>query len=911
MKQNIKNENKLNPNISELNTNPETGLTSQEVLKNRELFGENILKTHKKINPFIAFLNQFKDFMIILLLIAACASISVTIWEHVSGHLVDKTDKIIAYTEPAIILLVVVLNSMLGAYQEVKSDQAVRALEKINEQNAKVLRDGRVQNIPAVDIVPGDILIVEAGDTISADAKLIQSFNLMTVESSLTGESVPVSKDFKFVPQDEKIIAEQKNKIFSGTYVTNGRGVAIVYATGKGTVIGQINKMIQEEEQQITPLQIKLNKLSKIFGYSGIALLFLSLIIQVLLSNSLTGDWAKADVYTNSLITSISLAVAAIPEGLIPFTTVILAIGVSWMAKNNAIVKNLPAIEALGSTNVICSDKTGTLTQNKMVVQNLFYKNHLLKDDNSKTDFNELVKKFILCSDAEVHWENNKFEEVGDPTETGVLIYGYEKGIVKSDLFQTYKKIGALPFDSDRKMMSVLIEMDTHNLLITKGAPDVIFSRLTNSNDQAVHVNEEWSNQAYRVLAVATKKLPKSQNSISLDDENNFDFEGLVALIDPPREEVKTSILEAKNAGIKTVMITGDHLTTAVAIGKQLGIYNDSDLVITGAQLAQMSQEELINQVQSISIYARVNPEDKLRIVKAWQHHNKVVAMTGDGVNDAPALKASDIGCAMGITGTDVSKQAANVILTDDNFSTITKAVKSGREIYDKIKTVVLNLLISSITEIIVMLVGLFAFRFIFKDSIGQAEFWILSASQLLWINLLTHGLPAIALGMVHSGDNVMNRAPYSKNETIFSRGMGTNLIIQSVTLSILSLVSYGIVGMIAQQNNIQGVEFIKLTSTACFVTMGIGASLSSLNLMSKKNLILCSFKQFYLVYLASVFSLFCVLAAAYIPGLNSVFKMFTGEYIAIYIYIPILLGLGLIMMNEVIKVFNNFILKK
>ncbi|WP_407940483.1 cation-translocating P-type ATPase [Mycoplasmopsis ciconiae] len=888
------------------------GLSDQQVHSQRQKYGFNKLTSSKKINPFMAFVNQFKDFMIILLLIAAAISIAVAIYEQVTKSDSSTTDTIIRFVEPFIILLVVVLNSILGAYQEVKSDQAVKALEKVNASNSKVIRNGKMINILSIDIVPGDIIVVEAGDTINADAILKNSSNLQVVEASLTGESTAVDKDYLAQESDSEILAEQKNKIFSGTYVTNGRAVALVVATGKNTVIGRVNSLIQNEVQTQTPLQIKLNKLSKIFGYSGIVLLFVSLVAQILLNNVISGVWNNPEIYTNSLITAISLAVAAIPEGLITFTTVLLAIGVAYMTKENAIIKNLPAIETLGSTNIICSDKTGTLTQNKMLIQDLYFENQLLSEnDNNYSKFNLLVKQALLCTDAQVHFKNkNDFEEVGDPTETGIIISAYQNSIDKNTVEKENKRLFSLPFDSNRKMMSVLVEYPEYNLVITKGAPDVIFSKLKENTDffNAQKINEIWANKAYRVLAVATKKVAKDKTTLTFEDENNLEFSGLVALMDPPRVEVKESIKECLRAGIKPVMITGDHLTTAVAIAKELNIYHEGDLAINGSDLAKMSDQELFEQVQKISVYARVNPEDKLRIVKAWQKHNQVVAMTGDGVNDAPALKASDIGCAMGITGTDVSKQAANIILTDDNFSTIVKAVKGGREIFDKIKTVILNLLISSLSEIIVMLFGLFAFRFIFNQQIGaDTDFWVLSATQLLWINLLTHGLPAIALGMVHSGDDVMNRKPFNKNESIFARGMGKNLIFQSLVLSFLGLLSYFVVAIIATSLNIRGEEFVKVTSTACFVSVGIAASLSALNLMSQKSLFKCSLKTYKLVYLASIFSLLCVVFAAYVPGVRTVFKMY--DPLSAYDYrlwlIPVFLGMGLILANEIKKLFS------
>lgn len=894
----------MDTNIEELinSTDIKTGLSTEKVELNREKYGKNILTQNKKVNPFIAFLNQFKDFMIILLLIAAVISFGVAFYELYTNKDRSSTEIIISFVEPFIILLVVALNSMLGAYQEVKSDQAVRALEKINEQNAKVIRNGITITIPASELVVGDLIVIESGDTISADAKIIEAYNFYVVESSLTGESVAIEKNADKNIKETNILAEKTNVVFSGTYSTNGRALAVVYSVGKNTEIGKINNLIQEQKTTTTPLQDKLNKMGKLFGWAGIILLFVSLIIQIVLINTLKGTWTNIDVYSNSLITAISLAVAAIPEGLVTFTTVLLAIGVSKMAKENAIIKSLPAIETLGSTNIICSDKTGTLTQNKMTVVDLFSENKLLSETKDKTSFKQILSAAIACSDAEINIVDKELIEVGDPTETGIIRAGLDIDLTKNEILEKYKKVSALPFDSERKLMSVLLENNSRKIMITKGAPDIIFN-LTNADKKFRELNEQWSNKAYRVIAVAKKEMPSDTEAINFNDEKDLEIVGLIALIDPPREEVKQSILECLNAGVKPVMITGDHITTAVAIAKNLNIFSENDIALTGAELAKLSDEELYNTVEKVSVYARVNPSDKLRIVQAWQKHNKVVAMTGDGVNDAPALKASDIGCAMGITGTDVSKQAADVILTDDNFNTITKAIRGGREIFDKIKTVILNLLISSVTEIIVMMIGLFVFRFTFAQQINDADFWVLSASQLLWINLLTHGLPAIALGMVHSGDNVMNRKPFNKDESIFARGMGINLMIQSSIVSLLSLLSYSIVALIAAKYNITGIDFVKVTSTACFVTLGMATSLSSLNLISHKSIFKCSVKRFKLVYLASMFSVFCVILAAYVPGVRTVFKMYDSNVYPFELWlIPVTLGFGLIVWNEISK---------
>ncbi|WP_036452111.1 cation-translocating P-type ATPase [Mycoplasma buteonis] len=893
------------------------GLTSAEAQRRLAKYGPNQLKANKKRSLAKIYFSQFKDFMIILLLIAAFISFCVAIYQTLNTGVKSSLETAVSFVEPIIILTVVALNSALGAYQEVKSDEAVKALEKTNELNAKVIRDGKLILIPSHEVVIGDLLVVEAGDAISSDARLIESYSLKVVESALTGESTPVDKEVKILKNEDIIpLAEKINQIFSGTYVVNGKAVAEVVSTGSNTEIGKINSLIQEQQVSLTPLQVKLNKLSKLFGILGIVLLVVSLVLQILLTNLFYEEnWKEPQVYSDALIIAISLAVAAIPEGLITFTTVLLAIGVSRMTKENVIVKSFPAIETFGSTNVICSDKTGTLTQNKMTVVKFY--DALQKEGELSTS--KALSAFVACCDASVHLnENGEYEEVGDPTETGILRFGIKNNNSFEKFYETNKKIFSLPFDSDRKMMSVLVDNGAgKKFMITKGAPDVILNRSKNVTQEDVDRVNRWSEKALRVIAVAFKNLPDYKNDIDLHDEKDLTFIGLVGMIDPPRPEVKASILEAKKAGIKTVMITGDHLTTAKAIGYELGIYQQGDLVVSGEELAQMTDEELADKVEVISIYARVNPIDKLRIVKAWQSHSKVVAMTGDGVNDAPALKAADLGCAMGITGTDVSKQAADVILTDDNFSTIVKGIKDGRETFDRIKTVILNLLVSSLTEIIVMLVGLFAFRFIFNTAISKEEFFILSAAQLLWINLLTHGLPAIALGMTPLDDNVMTRMPFSKNESIFSRGMGWKLVIQSLILSFAALLSYLIVGFIAKAQGVTGSEFVHLTAFACFTTLGIGASINSLNLMSKNNIFKCNPLKYKWVYLATLSSLFLVLLVAFVPGLNSMFKMINLSSLKPenfnhgYWIVPILFGFILLGYEEIHKAWINYNLKE
>lgn len=880
------------------------GLSCAEAQKKLNIDGPNTLIKRKKLNPFIAYLKQFIDPMVILLLISAAVSLGLGIYEHLHGNK-DRNEIIIGYVEPAIILLVVMLNSLLGAYQEIKSDQAVRALEKVNEVNATVIRDNKAIIIPASRLVVGDLVLLAAGDTISADGQLITSNNLEIVEAALTGESLPVAKKANYEAINNKILAENKHLVYSGTYVTNGKATYIVSQVAANTEIGKINSMIQKQPKTVTPLQNKLNKLGKWFGYMGIVLMFLSFIVQLILNNVSTGKWNNPDVYTNALVTGISLAVAAIPEGLITFTTILLSIGVAKLSKEKALVKNLLAVETLGSASIICSDKTGTLTENKMKVVDIYYQDKIL-DEINKNNYpvEQFAKYMVLCNDAFINLETDgTFKEVGDPTETGLLRFAHSYNITKENCLNETPVLHSLPFDSDRKMSSVLIKNNKDNLIITKGAPDSILSRCKNiDKEKILKLNNEWANKTYRVLAFAIKKT--KANNIDFKDEDNLEFIGLVAMIDPPRAAVANSVKEAQGAGIKVIMITGDQLTTAKAIAKNLGIYQDNDICLEGKELALMSDEELFNKVEHISVYARVNPEDKLRIVKAWQKHDQVVAMTGDGVNDAPALKASDIGCAMGITGTDVSKQAADLILVDDNFNTIVRSVKNGRLIFDKIKNVILNMLISSLTEVLVIFIGMIAFYLAFKDHYKENEFYILGAGQLLWINLLTHGLPAIALGFVDSGKDVMKRKPYNKKESIFARGMGFELLWQSCLLSLLSLISYTLGAKWAIDNN---KDVAPIASSTAFITMGLAASINSINLMSDKSIFASSIKKYWPVYLAALSSALFILLVSLVPNIAKVFRMsenYVHEGILMAYSMPS--ALGLTFVHEIKKMIIN-----
>ncbi|WP_052663379.1 cation-translocating P-type ATPase [[Mycoplasma] testudinis] len=918
-----------------LNTNPSTGLTTEQVQERAKLYGTNRLPERKPKNPFLIFLSQFKDLLIVLLLVATIISFVVAIIEgyQLNWDFANHTSLVVSFVQPFIILFVVILNSLLGTIQEIKSEQSVKALRAMSASTSKVLRNGKLESIASTDIVLGDIILVESGDKISADAKLINSQNLRVIEASLTGESLPVEKNASAIVSKDAPLADQANRIFSGCAVVNGTAQGVVYAIGKNSQIGQVAKLISDEVATLTPLQLKLNKLSKIFGYVGIALFIISFIAQVGLLGGFADRANDQAVWVTSLVMGISLAVAAIPEGLSAFTTIILAIGIWSMTKENALIKKLPAVETLGSTAVICSDKTGTLTQNKMTIVGLWTPQDSEGIEVLKQSHEKLLKYGILCTEGSVNVVDNKEEHVGDPTETAIIAHGLKNDYLKDALMMHSPRINSIPFDSDRKMMSVINKIGNQEILIVKGAPDILLSRCNNVDEKTITaVIKGYAKQAYRTLAVAYKVVTDTSTTAALDHkdyENNLTFIGLLAMIDPPRVESANAIEECKSAGIKPVMITGDHIDTASAIAKQIGILNHGELAITGAQLAEISDQDLNANIANYSVYARVSPADKIRIVKAWQSNHQVVAMTGDGVNDAPALKASDIGCAMGITGTDVSKEAADMILMDDNFNTIVTAVSSGRRIYQTIRRVIQNLLVTSVAEILVVLIGIFVFNTIYRD-FNNDSFVVFSAVQLLWINLLTHGFPAIALGIQKSKNDVMNVRPFSKYESIFARRMGIDLIWQGALVGFLGLLAYSlgmnygieVTNFLAVKNQ-PGITLDEISelqrqinqfgSTPGFLVIGIAASIHSLNLMSEKSIFVCSPKYFKLVYIAITFSFVMILIVVLIPPLSEVFNMTPRIYEGNN---PVLFGYGIgfafipTAIMEIYKFVNNVLLK-
>ncbi len=751
--------------IEELSSDQMKGLTSEKATELLSQFGSNKLIEKKKKTMLQRFFDQFKDVMILILIAAAVISFVVACIE---GNPKE-------FFEPVLILLIVVLNAVMGVMQESKAEKALEALKSMSALHARVLRDGEEKVIDASELVPGDIIHLEAGDFIPADARLLKSASLKSEESALTGESVPSEKDAEAEVEEKAPLGDRSNMVFSGCSVTYGSATAIVTATGMNTEMGKIANLLDNEEETQTPLQQKLAQLGKYLGIIALAACLIIFIVGI----------ANGIPVLEIFMTAVSLAVSAIPEGLPAIVTIVLSIGVQRMVKRNALIRRLPAVETLGSASVICSDKTGTLTQNRMTLVKA-YIDGSSDLENISLENSDSIKKLLmygtLCSDGSVVFSNDGEQHIGDPTETSIIVAAYKNGMSKDDLNSKYPRLAEIPFDSDRKLMTTINNIEGKNVVIVKGAFDMMLPRCVSGDlEKAREFTEKMSREALRVLAVAYKiidDVPTVPTSEEL--ENGLVFKGLVGMIDPPRPEAKVAVATCRRAGIKPVMITGDHVVTASAIAKELGILEEGDDAITGAQLDAMTDDELDSRVENISVYARVSPENKIRIVKAWQRKGQVVSMTGDGVNDAPALKAADIGCAMGITGTDVAKGAADMTLTDDNFATIVEAVKEGRGIYSNIKKVVGFLLGTNIGEVITVFTSMLLWH---KTP--------LLSMQLLWINLVTDSLPAIALGMEAVEPDIMDKKPKPKNEGIFAHGLGIKVVLQGIMFAILTLIGF------------------------------------------------------------------------------------------------------------------------
>lgn len=752
--------------LAELETS-ERGLTEAEAQKRRSVYGENKLDEPKKQSVLIKFLLQFTNVMVIVLIAAAIVSAVIAVVEKQYSDFIDV----------AIILAIVILNAVIGTVQECKAEKAMESLKKMSAPFCKVRRDGEVKKAPATELVVGDVVILESGDVAPADMRIIKCASLKAESSTLTGESVPSDK-FSDAIDGDKQLADRDNMLYSSNTVTYGRGEGVVTATGMSAEIGKIAGMLSSHEKEITPLQKKLNAVGK---FISIAVLIIAALVFVIGVLSAVGTGSvTVDSIIDSFMTAVALAVAAIPESLTAVITIIMALGVQKLSKENAVVKKLPAVETLGSTNVICSDKTGTLTLNKMTVEKLYADGMFFPQNGTTTD--RLLKCMCLCNDTVSKSESGNFVTIGDPTETALVDYAHKLGVEKTALDADRPRVDEVPFDSERKLMTTVNREPDGDTVYTKGATDELIKRCTHildggkvrkieqSDVDAIGAaNREMADAALRVLAYAYKKSDGGEY------ESGLTFIGLSGMIDPPREEVKDSVALCKSAGITVVMITGDNLNTAVAIASALGICENGDQAVTGAEVQAMTDDELVRRVKPLRVYARVSPEHKVRIVKAWKANGMIVAMTGDGVNDAPSIKTADIGVGMGITGTEVTKEAADMVLADDNFATIVTAVKTGRTIFSNMQKTVQYLLAANLSEVLSLFLATLIFAF------SDDPYVFLLPLQILWVNLVTDSLPALALGLEPPEGDVMASPPRAAKDSLFSSGVGINIVYQGI----------------------------------------------------------------------------------------------------------------------------------
>ncbi|MCD8020497.1 MAG: cation-translocating P-type ATPase [Clostridiales bacterium] len=855
----------------------ESGLSEMEARSRLEKNGKNRLEQENGASLGQRFLEQLADPMIIILIVAAAISGVLAIVEHDS------------FADVIIIIVVVIVNAVLGVYQESKAEKAIEALQEMSAATSKVLRDGKVQIVRSEDLVVGDIILLEAGDAVPADARVLESASLKVEEAALTGESVPVTKfiDLIHLREGEKDVAlgDRKNMVYMGATVVYGRGTAVVTATGMDTEMGKIADALQHAEEGLTPLQIKLNQLSKILTWLVLGICIVVFAVQILRAGSFTFELAL-----NSFMIAVSLAVAAIPEGLVAVVTVVLSIGVTNMSKRNAIIRRLTAVETLGCAQVICSDKTGTLTQNKMTVVDMFGE-----------DENRLATAMALCNDAEL---DDTGEVTGEPTEAALVVWADNLGLAKPSLKETFVHCGEAPFDSGRKMMSTVHEAEEGMIQFTKGAPDMVIGKCSHylKGGQAVPMTEQdredilsankaMADKALRVLACAQRRWDEAPAAYEPDIlEEQLCFVGLCGMIDPVRPEVKDAIVECRQAGIRPIMITGDHVDTAVAIAKELDIITDQTRAITGAQLESMDELTFEKEFPNISVYARAQPEHKTRIVNAWRNAGYVTAMTGDGVNDAPSIKSADIGVGMGITGTDVTKNVADMILADDNFATIVGAVEEGRRIYDNIRKAIQFLLGSNMSEVL---------SIFFATLMG---FTILQPVHLLWINLVTDCFPALALGVEKAEPDIMGRKPRDAKAGIFADGMGFDVLYQGVMVTILVLTSYFIGHYI--ESGVWAITDSADGTTMAFLTMSMAEIFHSLNMRSQRQSMFKLGSQNKMLLLAAVASLIATTAVCEIPVLAVAFEFTSVEPVE-YV-VAILLGALVIPIVEIVKLIQR-----
>ena len=808
-----------------LNTDFCKGLNTDEVLKRQNQYGKNELENTKKEGIIIKFFKQFNDFMIIILIMASIVSAGVS-WYQGENDYIDSI----------IIIAIVVLNAIMGVLQEAKAEKSIESLKKMTPQMSKVIRNEKEMEVPSETLTIGDVIILEAGNRVPADCRIIESFNLKVEESSLTGETEGVEKNGDTVCKKGIPLGDIVNMVFMGSTVVNGHARVVVTEVGMDTKVGKIANMIIENESPETPIQKKLNQVGKILGVICLIICLVIFVIGII----------KKIPPMEMFMTSVGLAVAAIPEGLPAIVTIMLSIGVTKMAKRNSIIRKLPAVETLGSSNVICSDKTGTLTQNKMKVVEI-------RSENP----NFAMELATMCTDSKIEKNNGKIEVVGEPTEMALVEVAYKNKLDKMQLYQSMPRVNEIPFDSTRKLMTTVHKLANGKYrIITKGAPDVLLNRCIGmQKENVLKENEKMANKALRVIAVAYKEVDSLPNKLeSSIIENNLNFVGLIGMIDPPREGVKEAVETCKKAGIKTVMITGDHIATAKAIAEKIGIYSKKDRAITGEELDKLEQETFEKEIQKFTVFARVTPEHKVRIVKAWQKNGAVVAMTGDGVNDSPALKSADIGIAMGKGGTDVAKNAADMILVDDNFVTIVDAVKQGRNIYDNIRKAIHFLIATNIGEIVTIFMGLV---------LGLQS--PLLAIQLLWINLVTDSLPAIAIGLETPEKDIMERKPMDSKKGIFADGLWSKIILEGIMIGMLTLIAFSI------GNKYYGVE---VGRTMAFISMGLLELVHSFNIKSEKSIFKVGILENKFLIGSFILGIFVQTIVVFIPALANIFNV-------------------------------------
>ena len=869
----------------------DSGLTAAEAASRLERDGKNKLAEAKKVSLFRRFLEQLINPMIIVLLAAAAINLATVIIDRVQGG--NES-----FAEFIIIVAVVLLNAILGVVQEGKAEQAIEALKEMTASTCKVLRDGKLVAVKNEDIVVGDIVILEAGDSVPADCRILECASLKAEEAALTGESVPANKQAEVLElgdQKDIPLGDRKNMVYMGSTIVYGRARAVVVATGMQTEMGKIADILAQTKNEVTPLQKRLNKLSKVLSFIVLGICVFIFVFKLFLEMDF-----RFDVILDSFIIAVSLAVAAIPEGLATVVTIVLSLGMTKMAKKKAVVKRLTAVETLGCTQIICSDKTGTLTQNKMTVV-----------DHYGDDEKLLATAMAQCSDAVL--DDDSKEAKGEPTECALVNYAWKLGLNKTELDKSDPRVAEAPFDSMRKMMSTIHQTPSGVVQYTKGAPDEILKRCTHvfvdgqdiplteeKREEILAANKGMADRALRVLAAAYKKPDAVPSGFEPEDiEKDLTFVGMTGMIDPIRPEVKAAIVECKEAGIRPIMITGDHIDTAVAIALELGIITDKSQAITGAETGEMSDEEIAEKIGNYSVYARVQPEHKVRIVNGWKAKGYITAMTGDGVNDAPSIKSADIGIGMGITGTDVTKGAADMVLQDDNFATIVTAVGEGRRIYDNIRKAIQFLLSSNLAEVVAVFVA------------TMLGFTLLQPMHLLWINLITDTFPALALGMEEGERDLMKRKPRDDKEGIFAGGVGVNVVLQGIFIGIITLLSYWIGHGIESGHWALSTigELSPDGMTMAFLTLSMTEMFHSFNVRSIRHSVFSMKKQNKYLWGAFLFSLLTTLAVIYIPGINTAFEfaaISAKEY-----FIALGLAITIIPFVEITKAISRLISKK